>query len=138
MRIIGVMGLVMVMGPKNDCGTSKEATEEVATNAASNASVIDVTATQLFKDYDANEVNADDKYKGKVLRVTGTISTIGKDILDTPYIAFATSNEIMSVQCMFDDTGILGSLRKGQKLTVRCKGDGKLGNVILRGCMIDK
>jgi hypothetical protein len=135
MRILGVM-ILAAMAPKNDCGTSKEATKEVANSAASNAPVVDVSARKLFADYDANEVSADDKYKGKVLRVSGTIGTIGKDITDTPYVEFS-GDGVMGVQCMFDDTGVLGSLKKGQKLTVRCKGDGKMGNVILRGCMID-
>lgn len=136
MRILGVWIAVVALAPKSDCGTSKEATKEVAESAASDAPTVEVTAKQLFADYEANEVSADDKYKGKVLRVTGKISTIGKDVLDTPYIQFA-ANEVFGVQCMFDGTGALGSLKRGQKLTVRCKGDGKLGNVILRGCMID-
>lgn len=126
----------MVMAPKSDCGSSKEATKEVADNAASNAPVVDVTARKLFADYEANEVSADEMYKGKVLRVSGTISKIGKDVLDTPYVELSAS-DVFGVQCMFDDTGALGSLKRGKKLTLRCKGDGKLGNVILRGCMID-
>lgn len=129
---------VLALAPKNDCGTDRAATKEVADNAASSSSaVVEVTAKQLYADYEANEVNADDKYKGKVLHVSGTISTIGKDVLDTPYVEFAGDSGL-GVQCMFDDAGALGSLKKGQQLAVRCKGDGKLGNVILRGCMIDK
>lgn len=125
------------LAPKTDCGTSKEATKEVANSAASNAPVVDVTARKLYADYDANEVSADDKYKGKILRVSGTIMTIGKDVMDAPYVELGVGDDVLGVQCMFDDTGALGSLRKGQKLTVRCKGDGKMGNVILRGCMLD-
>lgn len=96
-----------------------------------------ISAIRLFSDYEENEISADDKYKGKVIRVSGKVAKIGKDILDTPYVEFAAT-AVFGVQCMFDDAGALTSLKKGQELTVRCKGDGKLGNVILRGCMIDK
>lgn len=135
--IAAVVGLVGMHAPKSGCGTSKEATDEVAKSSSNNTAVVDVTPKQLFADYEANEVSADDKYKGKILRVSGTVSKIGKDMLDTPYVEFGVGDAVFGVQCMFDDTGVLGSLKKGQKLTVRCKGDGKLGNVILRGCMVE-
>lgn len=138
MRIIGLAWLVVLTAaaPKNGCGTHEKETKEVAESAASNAPAVDVTPKQLFADYEENEVSADDKYKGKILRVSGTVAKIGKDVLDTPYIEFAASS-VFGVQCMFDDTAALTSLKKGQKLTVRCKGDGKFGNVILRGCMVE-
>jgi len=142
MRILEIAWLaVAALAPKNDCGTDKQATKEVAasTTGAPTASgpVVDVSAKQLYADYEANEVSADDKYKGKVLRVSGTVLSIGKDVLDTPYVEFATGDTVLGVQCMFDEPGVLGSLKKGQKLTVRGKGDGKMGNVLLRGCMVD-
>lgn len=129
--------MAVLWAPKNDCGKSKEATSEVASSASTNAQVVDVSPKKLFADYEANEVSADDLYKGKILRVSGTVAKIGKDVLDTPYIEFSTGDAVFGVQCMFDDTGVLGSLKKGQKVTVRCKGDGKMGNVILRGCMVE-
>lgn len=138
MRTIELVVWLAALAPKNDCGTHKEETKEVAANAASSGPAVDVTAAKLFADYEANEVSADAIYKDKVLRVSGTITKIGKDILDTPYVELATPNEYMGVQCMFDEAGVLGTLKKGAKLTVRCKMDSKLGNVILRGCMVDK
>lgn len=97
---------------------------------------IEVTARQLFADYDANEVAADEKYKSKTLLVTGKISSIGKDVLGDPYVQFAIGSDVYGVQCMFDGSSGLSSLKKGQQLTARCKEPGKLGNVILRGCAL--
>jgi hypothetical protein len=129
---------VALLAPKNDCGTSKEATKEVAASVEANGPAVDVSARQLFADYEANEVSADDKYKGKVLRISGTITKIGKDVLDTPYVGLSVGDDVFEVQCMFDDGAAVSSLKKGQKLTVRCKGDGKMGNVIVRGCVVDR
>ena len=83
---------------------------------------------------------ADANYKGKILEVTGTISNIGKDILDTPYVALTDGKQysITSIQCMFDksDQGQLTTLNKDTKITLRGRGNGKLGNILLGGCSV--
>lgn len=99
------------------------------------AVAIDVTAKQLFADYDANELGADEKYKGKTLRISGTVSSIGKDITGTAYVQFAIGDPVYGVQCMFNDASGLSSLKKGQQLVVRCKEPGKMGNVVLSDCV---
>jgi len=52
---------------------------------------ISITAEQLYKEYEANEVASDLKYKNKALQVKGKIRDIGKTIGDTPYVNLATS-----------------------------------------------
>jgi tRNA(Ile2) C34 agmatinyltransferase TiaS len=51
---------------------------------------ISITAEQLYKEYEANEVAADLKYKNKYLRVKGEIRDIRKTIGDVPYVNLAT------------------------------------------------
>lgn len=41
---------------------------------------IEITATELIEAYDENEVSADNNFKNQMLRITGTVSSIGKDI----------------------------------------------------------
>lgn len=94
--------------------------------------VAELTASQLFSAYEDNEVAADNAYKGKWIKVSGTVESIGKDILDDPYIAFKTGDLAFSVQVYFDDASKLGSIKKGQRLTVIGKCDGKLGNVFVK------
>lgn len=102
--------------------------------------LISVSAQRLFSDYESNEVNADSKYKGKNLEVSGTIKSIGKDILDDPYITLKSGGdfEIFSVQCFFDDESELASLKKGQRVTVIGTCDGKFGNVTLKNCQLKR
>jgi hypothetical protein len=45
-----------------------------------------LSANQLVKDYEANEVAADAKYKGLIVIVSGSIESIGKDIMDQAYV----------------------------------------------------
>jgi len=99
---------------------------------------IEVSSRQLFYDYESNEVAADQKYKEKILVVTGKIASIGKDITDNIYITLATDDIFGEVQCLFADThsDVLAKLSKGQKVTIKGKCDGKMMNVFLRGCIL--
>ncbi len=76
-----------------------------------------VSAGALTSEYEANEVEADDKYKNKVIVVEGVIDTIGKDILRTPYVVLKGSGSF-GVQCMFDYSALtqssLKSLKRGE------------------------
>lgn len=102
------------------------------------ADVTSRTALALFTAYADNEIQADNVYKGLWIKVDGTIDDIGKDVLDTPYITFHVgTNAVWGVQALFErGTGeaVVGSLKKGQYLTVICQVDGKLLNVILTKC----
>lgn len=96
--------------------------------------IIKITAEKLFEESEANEVAFDVKYKGKQVEVTGIINSIGKDILDTPYVSLETNNLISIVQCMFskNDIGKLSLLQKNSKITINGTVDGKLLNIIIR------
>ncbi|MDR3133077.1 MAG: OB-fold putative lipoprotein [Prevotellaceae bacterium] len=103
------------------------------------ASAIHISASTLYEDYDANEISADQKYKGKVLVITGRIESIGKDITDNIYVALEGDGFINVVQCMFSDDHVseTSELRKGQSVKIkgRCSGQ-TLGSIIVRGCSL--
>ena len=95
-----------------------------------------IQASKLVDDYRANEVRADQDYKGKWFEISGVVATIGKDILDTPYITLGDGFE--SVQALFSkqDEATLRSVNKGQSVRVTCQVDGKLMNVLARHCRL--
>ncbi|MES2223750.1 MAG: hypothetical protein V4469_02330 [Patescibacteria group bacterium] len=103
---------------------------------------IKVTATKLLADYKANEVSADAKYKNNIVEVSGLVDTIGKDIVDTPYISLTDGSQYSfeNVQCMFSkaDETQLATVSKGDRLTLKGELSGKLGNVLVNGCSIVK
>jgi len=107
--------------------------------AEARTTAIEVSPSQLFADYKANEVNADNLYKGKLLKVTGTIKSIGKDIRDEPYITFDSGDIITSVQVYFmkSEQNKLADLSSGQKLTIIGTCGGKLMNVFIRNSSIE-
>jgi hypothetical protein len=97
-----------------------------------------VTARDLYAAYEANEVSADAQYKGKRFTIDGVIDTIGKDVLQTPYVALKTPNSIGRVQLMFStaDEGALSGLSRDGYFKADCTIDGKLMNVIARDCKV--
>jgi hypothetical protein len=101
---------------------------------------IEVAAHELEAAYRANEVAADSRFKGKLVRVTGVIRRISKDILDDPHIMLASDDMLGGVLCSFrggTEDGI-GSLVAGQHVALRGMGDGYfMGSPTLRRCAID-
>lgn len=125
-------------------GNNQTATNQITENTpqpTENNNVI-VTAIELCKAYDENEVNADNLYKNKTLEITGTIESIGKDMLDDTYVTLEDGEtySLKNVQCYFKDkTEIdkVASLKKGDEITIIGQGDGAvLGKPIVKNCKI--
>ena len=118
---------------------STDTQESVEKEISATGPSMGATAAELMAAYEANEVAADEKYKDQVILVSGTIENIGKDIMDTMYISLKTESSVWSVQCMFaeDHKSQLVNAAKGQQVNVKGKCEGKLGNVLLRGCSLE-
>lgn len=97
-----------------------------------------VTAADLWAAYDKNQIAADNTYKDKYIQVIGIVGSVGKDILDDPYITLEAGNLGGSVQCMLaqGEASEAAGLSKGQAVALRGKVDGKLMSVLLRDCTI--
>jgi len=99
----------------------------------------ELTSSELYSAYDANEVSADEKYKGKKIAITGTIDNIGKDVMNNPYISFR-EDYLKSVTCYFskEDNKIISQLNKGEVATIigECRGM-SLTNVVIRNCKLN-
>jgi len=119
--------------------TEKEVVEKLETEEA-----IQISSTQIYKDYDDNEVAADNKYKDKVVEVKGKIIDISKDYSDDIVIKLNglidNEYEIVGVSCTFSKShnSEAASLSKGQIITIRGKCDGKLMGPDISGCSLVK
>ncbi|CAI0716224.1 OB-fold putative lipoprotein [Serratia quinivorans] len=110
-------------GDKKDSpATESTSSESVPVTSTPAKEVYKTTATALFKDYDDNEVAADEKMKGKIIEVSGTVQSIDKDFTDSIIVRLKTSNEflpaIMGVKDSEKSTAL--ALKKGQKVVVTC------------------
>lgn len=94
------------------------------------------TADGLYDAYTANEVAADERFKGKVVLFSGNIRSIGKDISDTPYIVVG-GGALGGVQCLFPRSpkSPVASVARGQRVNVKGEVLGmSLGNVLVNEC----
>lgn len=55
--------------------------------------LIVVSARELDSDYDDNEVAADQKYKGKILEVSGIVASIDSSVGDQAIVQLVGKNE---------------------------------------------
>ena len=101
----------------------------------SNPSVI-ITASKLYKEYNANEIAADEKYKGKIIEVTGVIRDIGNDIMDNPYITLVGDEYFGDIQCYFNEKSVVAKLSKGKRITVIGSCSGLMMNVQINNCIV--
>ena len=100
--------------------------------------VVSITASRLYKIYEQNEPSANNKFKGKVVSVSGEIGSIGKDMIGKFNICLKTKNSPCGIQCFFDKTHKKNVVaqEKGAYITITGRCDGKTGRVILRKCVI--
>ena len=117
------------------CGGSSEESEPTRAPAAERSTVLapgaakevgsEVPAAVLAADYAIDEAEADSRYKGKELQVSGLISEVGPSVGGLPYIALSTGWEGAPVQCIFDDEDAdISSLGVMQKVIASGRMDG--------------
>ncbi len=109
------------------------------TTAPTTLPVIEISATQLYEEYKANEVLADTKYKGRWLYVSGVVTEIGKDFTGDPYVSLLGENEYATVRATFAKSAIqqLAALHQGQQIAVTCQGKGKIIDSPILDCTSD-
>ncbi len=98
----------------------------------------ELTPDELYSNYLDNEVAADENFKGKKIAITGSITDIGKDITNKPYISFRVKF-MESINCYFskDNNFEIAKLTKGESVTIVGECEGLLlKNVILVNCKI--
>jgi hypothetical protein len=96
-----------------------------------------VTARQLIAIYDDNEVAADEKFKEKSIRLTGTISKISKDITGAVYLEITTGAIFRTVQAFLanESAAQAGGFPRGSEIELICTGGGMILTFpVLRNC----
>ncbi len=145
--IIYFIGLAVLAGAAVSGGAYKDykaraeaasaARTEQAEPAAPPADAIKVTARELFKAYDANEVAADSKFKGKSIEITGVVEAITSNITDEPVVQLAGGEMFQMVHANGLDTATAAGLSKGQEITLACTGAGEvIGMPSLSDCSL--
>lgn len=93
-------------------------------------------AADLARAYADNTVAADQMFKNKKYKVSGTVDSINTDLFGQPYLVLRGGvNEFMEPQFSFSSSSaqMLGALRKGHKVTLICMGKGDVAKIPMSG-----
>jgi hypothetical protein len=139
---LGVGGCVFLvgLGAKNAADNATASRKQDRQEAAAAKRAADaISIDQLLADYEANEVAADRKYKGKWLKVRGEVEQIASaDLLSDITVTLRPKDGFGMVDCAFRDEfgNRAAKLRKGEAITVvgKCDGMNAGTDVTLRDC----
>lgn len=131
------LGILAVLLACKSGEPSKE--EQAKEQQKALASAISISAVDLHAAYHANEVAADERYKGKVLLIAGRISSINKDAFDNMVISLDTKQMLQEIHATMKDEAkaSVASLAKGQVVGLQCIGAGMvLGSPAVNDCTV--
>lgn len=125
---------VIILG----CGICGRTDDSAVTSEDRETYDISVLADDLYSEYHENEVAADNKYKGKRIKVTGIVAEIRKDFMDDEIIDLKTDNQFMDIHCEMNksESDKVVNLRKDSQVILigKCKGM-IIGSVQLDDCV---
>lgn len=98
-----------------------------------------VDASKLWNDYEANEVAADERYKGKLIQINCVVVSVDKNFLDDIVVHLKSPNPFLNISATIQssEAAKAAAVRKGARLTLICKGgDRIIGSPTLHDCII--
>lgn len=144
---IGILAVLVVLlififaiSDGDDTNDANTTPKPSVSQTTTEETVIDVAVEQILKEYEENEVSADNKYKWKKVAITGIVDSVGKDIFDDTYIKIDTGEnyEAFGAQCYIADTEFekAAELKPGDKITVVGYVRDYSLNVVVKDCEI--
>jgi hypothetical protein len=127
--LYSLVGLVLAGFAFQRARRSKPTTQvsgELAAPTVDTAGTVHVGSIRLWRDYAANEVAADNLYKGKSVRVTGRVLSVGKDGREAAVLNLVSGNPVFQTMATLQtaQTQRAATLVKGTRVTVQCVGNG--------------
>lgn len=95
-----------------------------------------LTAAELGKAFEDNEAEATGKFNGKILEITGIVSSVSQGKDNTISISLKTGNEMSSVICTFTTAFDSPEIKPDMEMTARGECSGFLMDVLLNNCTI--
>lgn len=117
--------------------SASSGTNDGKANLADASDAIAVSAEELFAAYKANEIAADQRYKGKPIKVSGVVEDITSDAFDNAVVQFQAGGFMQQVHASGLPKPAAAQLSKGERVSLLCKGSGEvIGFPMLEECLI--
>ena len=141
---IGFIGSVIsgagdVVGVKKDSASHPSASpNQPATPSTPQYRAVDINT--LITDYDNNQLAANDKYAGRLIKITGIIDNVSIDILGNPYITIKPSNDQYymgtTIQCFTTETEAKKVTNDAQATLGGKTDEMSMGIIVLKDCVV--
>lgn len=139
--VVALAVLASIFGDKKDTSTPQIAGTSGTAAVEVTPAAVNVTASELVKAYKDNEIAANEKYKDKLLLVSGSIDSINAGMGDEPLIMLKSNSDygMNNPHAKLADSDVkkAGTLKKGQTIKLLCKGNSEIaGSPMLEDCVI--
>lgn len=127
--LIAAIAVFIIGSIASGGGESKENNGgSTSTKEKSEVEYTEITSSELIDAYKENQVKCKQDYDGKDLKVTGTVTSVGTDILDDVYVCLGHDSELtfVGIQCYAKDENTeneIAELKEGDVITVVGKGE---------------
>lgn len=139
--VIGSMGEDSNPSTSESSDTSAEAPATATKESENKTPEVTVTSAALAKAYKDNEVAADQKYKGKLIEISGTVTGVDNGTFDNEIIVKLTDGEydFSGPMCYMkpSEHDKVVSYTKGQQVTLIGTGNSAtIGSPMLKDCVV--
>jgi hypothetical protein len=131
-------GMALKENTENQSALTSQPDETSTSSEAPEKPLIKVKASQIYKDFDANEARAIKKYADKRIQITGIVDRIDSTFNDEPIVYLKTPNQFSSVHIdlVESDWSKAEGYNKGQQKTFVCESaDEMIGSPMLKDCI---
>lgn len=118
------------------CKVIKTVTEVQTSVETTQTPCIEITASELWNEFDKNEVAAEQTYTGKTVRITGVVNNINSSsTLISANVLLECGTYYRSIQCNFyaENEASLANLSIGQTVTI----EGICGKIAITNIMVE-
>lgn len=95
-----------------------------------------ITAADLQKAFEEDEVSAGARYVGKTVEVSGEINAVTPGENSSLNVALKTGSDFAEVICTVEEAAAAGNPEPGKQVTVRGECSGYLMDVLLQNCVV--
>ena len=145
---IGVGGLIVLIiiiaavagGGKKETQTTTPSSEQKQ-ETQKPPEALKVSTADFIKEFDQNQLAAEEKYKGKMIEFTAVIGNISEDIVGTPFLSLKPTADKLyvgtTIKCSFKEKAELTALKNDQTVTLQGVVDTQsLGIISVKDCKV--
>ena len=138
----GIVAAVLLFGGRKDQPSATQPADAKPAPVVLPGPAIEASATDMLVMFKDKQAEAEEKYKGRVVDVTGSVFQKGDNLAGERAITLegGTQSKFAGVRCVFPPANYfqLDEVERGENVTIRGRFDALVSDVVLRDCAVLK